>query len=82
MRARGGTRTAFQPLQTLGTRANISNPSQSNRNTAQSEAKSVDTVNIPKFADSGFSPPTAPRNEGASVLLCADIALLGMARLD
>jgi hypothetical protein len=43
-RARGGTRTAFLPLQTLGAPENISNPSQSGISTIQPEAQSVDNV--------------------------------------
>jgi hypothetical protein len=48
-RARGGTRTAFQPLQTLGTPENIRNPSQSGRCTAQSEAQGVHIVHTVFF---------------------------------
>jgi hypothetical protein len=43
-RARGGTRTAFQPLQTLGTRENVRNPKQFEGCTGDSEAKGVDIV--------------------------------------
>jgi len=43
--ARGETRTAFQPVQIVGTPENISAPSQSGRYATQSEAKSVDSVN-------------------------------------
>jgi hypothetical protein len=42
--ARGGTRTTFQPLQTLGTRENMRNKGQSEGCLAQYEAKSVDIV--------------------------------------
>ena len=48
-RARGGTRTAFQPLQTLGTRGNIRIPTRSDTCTTQSDAKSVHIVHTPKF---------------------------------
>ena len=47
--ARGGTRTAFQPLQTLGTPENIPNPSQSGRCTARSEAQGVHNVHTPIY---------------------------------
>ena len=46
-RARGGTRTGFQSLQTLGSRRNIGSPGQSGTGTAQSETQSVDTVHTP-----------------------------------
>jgi hypothetical protein len=36
-RARGGTRTGFYPLQTLGTPENVANPAQSGRCTTRSE---------------------------------------------
>ena len=42
--AQGGTRTAFPPLQSLGTPGIMRNPDRSDRCTAQSEAKSVDIV--------------------------------------
>jgi hypothetical protein len=42
--ARGGTRTAFQPLQILGIRENMRNPEQFEGCTKQSETKSVDNV--------------------------------------
>lgn len=55
-RAQGGTRTAFQPLQTLGSPGNMRNPSQTGRCMTQSEARSVDivhtTVDATRFADS------------------------------
>ena len=44
MRARGGTRTAFPPLQTLGNPENIGNPAQSGTGTTQSKTQSVDIV--------------------------------------
>jgi hypothetical protein len=44
MRARGGTRTAFQPLKTLGSSGNIRNPGQSATGTAQSEGQGVHIV--------------------------------------
>ena len=50
MRARGGTRTAFQPLQTLGSRGNMRDQARSGRCTTQSEAQFVDSVHTPKFA--------------------------------
>jgi hypothetical protein len=42
--ARGGTRTAFPPLQTLGTRENMRNSGESEGYTRQSETESVDNV--------------------------------------
>jgi hypothetical protein len=57
--ARGGTRTAFQPLKTLGTPENIRNPSQSDRCTTQSGAKSVDIVNTALLTDFVKLQPTA-----------------------
>ena len=45
--ARGGTRTAFQPLQTLGSRGNMRNPARSDPGTTQSEAQSVYFVHTP-----------------------------------
>ena len=51
--ARGGTRTGFQPLQTLDSRQNTRNPAQSGTGTgtgtgtAQSVTQSADTVHTP-----------------------------------
>jgi hypothetical protein len=42
--ARGGTRTAFSALKTLGTRENMRNPKQYGSSTSRSEAQSVDDV--------------------------------------
>ena len=42
-RARGGTRTGLQPLQTLGSPGNMRNPGQTGTSTTQSEAQSVDS---------------------------------------
>jgi hypothetical protein len=50
MRARGGTRTAFQPLQTLGSPGNMRNPARSDPHTTQSDAQSVHSVHTPKVA--------------------------------
>jgi hypothetical protein len=44
MRARGGTRTAFQTAQTLGSRGNMRNPARSAPSTPQSEAERVHIV--------------------------------------
>jgi len=46
-RARGGTRTTFQALQTLGTRENMRSPGQSGGCWAQYGTKSVDIVHSP-----------------------------------
>jgi hypothetical protein len=46
-RARGGTRTGFYPLQTLGTPENVANPAQSGRCTTRSEAQGVHIVHTP-----------------------------------
>ena len=51
-RARGGTRTGFQPLQTLDSRRNIRNPAQSGTGKAQSVTQSVDTV-YPQICEGG-----------------------------
>jgi hypothetical protein len=50
MRARGGTRTAFQPLQTLDSPGNMRNPARSDPHTTQSDAQSVHSVHTPKVA--------------------------------
>ena len=42
--ARGGTRTGFQPLQTLNSPGNIANPAQSVASTTRSEAQGVHIV--------------------------------------
>lgn len=47
MRARGGTRTAFQPPEIRHSPENIADPAQSGTYTAQSEAQSVDVVHTP-----------------------------------
>jgi hypothetical protein len=59
--ARGGTRTAFQPLQTLDSRPNIRNPGQSSTGTAQSVTQSVDTVHTPILLTKGLPQTAAPR---------------------
>jgi len=46
-RARGGTRTAFQAPETLGTRGNMRNPARSAPHTTRSEAQSVYFVHSP-----------------------------------
>ncbi|MGY4544450.1 hypothetical protein ACVWY0_004395 [Arthrobacter sp. UYNi723] len=56
-RARGGTRTAFQPLQTQGSRGNMRNPARSVPHTTQSEARNVDNVHTP------FLPYSRPTTE-------------------
>ena len=45
--ARGGTRTAFQVLETLGSRENMRNPKQSDGCSGQYAAENVDTVHTP-----------------------------------
>ena len=73
MRARGGTRTAFQPLQTLGTRGNMRNPARTDPSTTQSEATSVDTVNaahLPDFLHLQAAAALPDRGRGSSVF-CA-----------
>ncbi len=42
--ARGGTRTAFRPLKTMGNRENVRNTKESEDCTRHSETKSVDNV--------------------------------------
>ena len=59
----GGTRTGFQPLQTLDSRPNIRNPAQSSRNTTLSAARSVDTVHTPDYPHQGLSQTAGPRIE-------------------
>jgi hypothetical protein len=50
MRARGGTRTAFRPPQTLGTRGNMWDSARSDPDTTQSDGYGVHIVHTPKFA--------------------------------
>jgi hypothetical protein len=64
--ARGGTRTAFQPVQIVGTPENISAPSQSGRYATQSEAKSVDSVNT-SFLSTSPGASIRPRRCGSSL---------------
>jgi hypothetical protein len=49
MRARGGTRTAFQPLQTLDSRGSMRNPVQSGTSTTRSAAQDVHNVHTPNW---------------------------------
>ncbi len=54
-RARGGTRTGFQPLNFRHSPANIANPGQSGTSTTQSEAQGVHIVHTP------FLPTSPPQ---------------------
>lgn len=47
--ARGGTRTVFQPLKTLGKSENMQNPEQSEVSKTRSRAESVDNVHTLTF---------------------------------
>lgn len=68
MRARGGTRTAFPGLQTLGTRENMRNPTRSDRSTTESEAQSVDIVHTRFRRRRGLPVHQMPGNLGRRVL--------------
>jgi hypothetical protein len=56
MRARGGTRTAFQPAETLNSPGNMRNTARSDPSTTQSDGKGVHIVHSPNL------PFYAPRN--------------------
>jgi hypothetical protein len=72
MRARGGTRTAFQPLQTLGSPGNMGNPARSDLCTTQSGAQSVDIVHTPISPLQSFQTNDRTQQRRGAVLLCAD----------
>jgi len=57
--ARGGTRTAFQPSQTLGSHGNMRNPARSNPSKGESDAQSVDIVHT--HIHSPLCSPQKPR---------------------
>jgi hypothetical protein len=65
-RARGGTRTAFQPLPTLGSPENIPNPSQSGIGTAGFEGKCVHNVHTPFCPLRCPMQPTSPLIQNCS----------------
>jgi hypothetical protein len=57
MRARGGTRTTFQPLETQGSPENIRNTGHFEACNPQSKPESVDNVHTPiaRFRDSNLT---------------------------
>jgi hypothetical protein len=73
--ARGGTRTTFLALQTLGTPENIGNPSNSDRCTTQSEAESVDTVNTPFFTSPELLAAPIFDSMGRPHFCCGDVLM-------
>jgi hypothetical protein len=76
MRARGGTRTAFQTLQTLGSPGNMPNPGQSGRCTTQSETQSVDIVHTPISPLQSFQTnDRTPQRRGAVFFALTRIAV-------
>ena len=66
-RARGGTRTVFQAMKTLGTCENMRNPGQSQGCLAQYETKSVDIVHTPFGGAGGLPGHQMPGNLGGRV---------------
>jgi hypothetical protein len=59
-RARGGTRTAFQALQTQGTPGNIGNPGQSGTSPTRSATQNVHNVHTQKIGRSKNSDEALP----------------------
>jgi hypothetical protein len=64
--ARGGTRTAFPPLQTQGTPGNIRNPARFGPHTTRSEARSVDNVHTPNLPAQSISATSGTPRERPS----------------